>query len=71
MRAYINGTIQPDVAAISGPLTNTVVPLRIGRGNTTSYTFRGQVDELTLYGRALAPAEINTIVQAGPFGKCK
>jgi hypothetical protein len=71
MRAYVNGVIQPDVAAVTGPLSGTPVPLRIGRGETTAFGYRGGVDELSLYQRALTGAEIAAIAAAGPFGKCK
>ncbi len=71
MRIYLNGVVQPDVAAITGPLTGTVVPFRIGRGETLLMGFRGGVDELTLYSRALTATEIAAIAAAGPSGKCK
>lgn len=71
MRAYLNGAVQPDVAAITGPLTGTVVPFRIGRGETLLMGFRGRVDELTLYNRALSAGEIAQIANAGQLGKCK
>lgn len=71
MRAYVNGVVQQDVAAIIGPLAGTATPLRIGRGDTTSLGFNGRIDELTIYGRALTGAEIASIASAGAFGKCK
>lgn len=71
MRAYLNGVIQPDVAAITGPLSGTPTPLRIGRGTSTLAGFRGRVDELTLYSRALTAAEVMALASAGPSGKCK
>ena len=71
MRAYLNGVLQPDVAAITGPLTGIAVPFRIGRGETLQFGFRGRVDELTLYQRPLSSTEIAQISAAGPLGKCK
>lgn len=71
MRIYLDGVVQPDVAAITGPLTGIAVPFRIGRGETTGFGFRGRVDELTLYQRALTATEIAAIAAAGPSGKCK
>lgn len=71
MRAYINGVLQPDVAANTGPLTGTTVPLLIGRGSGSLLGFNGRVDELTVYQRGLAAAEVATIFAAGPNGKCK
>ncbi len=71
MRVYINGVVQPDVAAITPPLNNSAVPFRIGRGSTNNVGFRGDIDELTLYDRALTPLEIQAIAAAGSLGKCK
>lgn len=72
LRAYLNGAIQPDVAAITGPLTDPGLPLRIGRGTSASgFAFSGDLDELTLFNRALTQQEISAIVTAGPLGKCK
>ena len=34
------------------------------------YDFQGVIDEISLYNRALTPAEIRTIYQAGVEGKC-
>jgi hypothetical protein len=36
-----------------------------------TFFFAGQIDELSLYNRALAPTEIQTIYNAGSAGKCK
>lgn len=71
MRAYVNGVPERSVATFAGRLDGPSVPLRIGRGDTTKLGFRGLVDELTLYGRALTRAELEAIVAAGPLGKCK
>lgn len=72
MRVYLNGVMQGEVAAITPPINDIMGPVHIGRGGTTNtWGFRGDVDEVTLYERALAPAEINTIFSAGAAGKCK
>ena len=52
-------------------MAGTTVPLRIGRGNGSLLGFNGRVDELTIYQRGLAAAEVATIFAAGPSGKCK
>ena len=51
-------------------LTVNTFPVLIGRGDGTSYGFRGLVDEFTLYDRALTPAEVAAIA-GSPLGKCK
>ena len=43
----------------------------IGRGDSTQYPFRGAIDEVTIYDRALTDAEIATIAAQGTAGKCK
>lgn len=41
-----------------------------GRADNLDNSFLGTIDELAIYGRALSPAEINTIQSAGVSGKC-
>lgn len=48
-------------------------PLRIGSltlGSPTSL-FKGSMDEVELFNRMLTPAEIQSLVEAGRYGKCK
>ncbi|MDQ3927798.1 MAG: S-layer homology domain-containing protein, partial [Chloroflexota bacterium] len=75
------GTLWVDGAAVLtfnprlGNLNNNA-PLWIGRhhpnavSNTTSY-FRGSLDEIEFFRRALTSAEIISIYEAGSRGKCK
>lgn len=74
---YINGTnagTTPLVEGTPGSVTTTD-PLRIGVG--IGYTdefvgfFTGQIDELSIYDRALSADEIAAIYSAGSAGKCK
>ena len=46
-----------------------VPPLYIGRNG--SFYFKGAIDEVELFNRALSLAEINSIYLAGSAGKCK
>ena len=41
------------------------------RGDTFLNSFHGAVDELTIYDRALSPADIQAIAAAGAAAKCK
>jgi hypothetical protein len=72
-KLYVDGqmvlTFDPTVAA--GNLSNTE-PLRIGvNANSTFFSnFKGAIDEVSLYNRALAAAEIQAIYNAGGAGKC-
>lgn len=56
-----------------GSLTNNS-PLRIGTqtaGPPFSAWFRGSLDELEIFNRALTTSEVLSIFNAGPLGKCK
>jgi Concanavalin A-like lectin/glucanases superfamily len=78
MRLYTN-------AVVAAELTTTIRPLGaldpdyqpgIGIGNHSSqpgrfnYPFRGLIDELSVYNRALSAHEIQAIYGAGSAGKC-
>ncbi|HVF61092.1 MAG TPA: LamG domain-containing protein [Thermoanaerobaculia bacterium] len=56
-----------------GSLVNNS-PLRIGTRTAASPLtgfYRGDLDELEIFNRVLTPAEVKSIFNAGPFGKCK
>jgi hypothetical protein len=56
----------------TGTLTNTTTPLRIGSLTTVvGSLFKGSLDEVELYRRALTPWEMQMLSVAGPCGKCK
>jgi|GEM_PF-961717 len=66
---YIDG-----VQAISVPCTGTPAvssfPVMIGQNSQTGgRAFNGQLDEVTLYNRALTPGEVQSIFTAGSSGK--
>ena len=68
---YVNG-VQVASQGGLGALAYAPVPVGIGatwQNNTPSYLFTGSIDEVSLYDRALTPAEISAIVTAGPAGK--
>lgn len=56
----------------SGSLDNSR-PLRIGSLTLASPTslFKGSIDEVELFNRMLTPTEIQSLVEAGRYGKCK
>ena len=72
-KLYVDGqevlTFDPTVAP--GDLSNTE-PLRIGvNANATFFSnFKGAMDEVSLYNRALTAAEVQSIYNAGSAGKC-
>jgi hypothetical protein len=71
---YVDGLLVLNFsAAASKYVLSNSAPVYIGApANTTSNAFfSGQIDELTLYGRALSASEVMAIRQAGAAGKCK
>lgn len=70
---YVDGvavlTFNP--TAESGDLANGQ-PLRIGNHPTPGVfaNFKGRIDELSIYNRALSTAEVQAIYNAGSAGKC-
>jgi hypothetical protein len=71
---YVNGALAAQGAI--GIYTTPGTPLTIGQSPNAVPTWGdsemvGLVDELTFYGRALSPAEIQGIYAAGMFGKTR
>ncbi|HLM59207.1 MAG TPA: LamG-like jellyroll fold domain-containing protein, partial [Pyrinomonadaceae bacterium] len=66
---YVNGVAIASNAADVAPgyASN---PLIIGDNSAFGDTFRGKVDEFSIYNRALTTAEIGAIYSAGSAGKC-
>jgi Concanavalin A-like lectin/glucanases superfamily/Putative Ig domain len=68
---YVNG-IQVASQGGLGALLYAPVPVGIGatwQNNVPTDLFTGYIDEVSLYDRALTPAEISGIATAGPAGK--
>lgn len=74
----VDGIRQRDTAERYATLSNVDVPqpLWLGRHHANALVdreniyFRGDIDELTFYRRALADTEIRSIFRAGARGKC-
>ncbi|RME45295.1 MAG: VWA domain-containing protein [Chloroflexi bacterium] len=75
-RTYINGNLAKEITGLSGVVTTTSGPLKIGSRSDENTTknprdqFNGLIDELAIYGRALSANEIHNIFIAGSAGKC-
>jgi len=75
LRLYVDGVLQSGVVTtpVNATPANNTREVNIGftwGGGTPRRFFRGQVDELGIYNRALSEAEIQAIFGAGSAGKC-
>ena len=71
---YVNGAVVSQTQLGSFvPQTsyNLLLGCRPAIGNVNSLAFAGQMDEVSIYSRALSEAEIAAIFDAGSAGKCK
>jgi len=69
LRLYVNGEPEGSLNA-TGPIVTTTAPLIFGGYGSGPWTLQGRVDEVSLYDRALAPEEIQSIFVRGSEGKC-
>ncbi len=69
-RLYVNGFLDAQGATTSDLPANTV-PWRIGASSSGLETFHGSIDEVQVFGRALAPSEVSAIFAADSAGLCK
>gem|GEM_PF-1882146 len=72
IQVYVNGQIHAQTA-VSFPQNYGTLPLYFGSSGQTFWDrkFRGTLDEVSLYNRALSPTEIASVYSAGASGKCK
>lgn len=72
IRLYVNGVLIGTPGLVSGTIGQSTNELNIGRDPANpNRLFRGLIDEVTIYSRALTQAEIQAVVNAGSAGKCK
>lgn len=65
MRLYVNGVEAGSVSA-SGTLPAFTTPLRIGTNGGLSEKFKGSMDNVKIYSRALTAAEIQSLAGGAP-----
>lgn len=70
MRLYIDGELSAEGPYSQAGIRRTSGPLRIGQ-TPQAYPFVGQIDEVSLYNRALSAVEIQAVYRAGSGGLCK
>src|ERR1035441_7122298 len=73
LNLYTNGVLAAQGAPGFSDIGVAACPFSIGAGGSCgpAQYFPGLIDEVSVYGRALFPGEINAIYQAGSAGKCK
>ncbi|MEW6127478.1 MAG: HYR domain-containing protein [Acidobacteriota bacterium] len=69
IKVYADGA-EVGSTAKTGNLAGSNVPFSIG-GRAGELFFNGLIDEVEVFDRALSAAEIQSIYNAGSFGKCK
>jgi len=75
-RVYADGNLQYENSFAPGLIAQNERPINIGfwnggaAGGGASRFFRGRIDEVSVYSRALSEAEIDSIHDAGSGGKC-
>ncbi len=67
---YIDGANVPFSAALRPQSLDNAAPLRIGRHAQSAALWKGSLDELEIFNRALSEAELASIRGAGALGKC-
>jgi hypothetical protein len=65
MTMYLDGTVA-NVVSAAGPISAGTAQLFIGRWSRTGRLLIGDVDDMTIYGRALAQAEVLALGQQPP-----
>ncbi|MFO0677971.1 MAG: LamG domain-containing protein [Polyangiaceae bacterium] len=65
---YVDGVVASSVTVTPGITRNSSAPFRIGAGateGTGQFFFRGTLDEVALYGKALTPADVARHYEVG------
>ena len=66
---YLDGATQ-SAASLGGSFSFGTAPAIGARGDNFTNPFLGQIDEVSVYKRALLPSEISSIYLSGNLGKC-
>lgn len=69
MQIYVNGVLRA-TRQTSAPMLANNLPVTVGT-STGGFNFKGQIDEINLFNRALAPQEMLDIFNAKSGGMCK
>jgi hypothetical protein len=62
---YFNGQVDA-TTAYTGNMSDSPRPLQIGKTDQLAYVWKGLIDEVSLYNRALSPDEIQLLMETPP-----
>jgi len=66
MKLYLNGVLYATSAKVSGTINSAGTNLAIGNNLGKTRSFKGVIDEVRVYNRALSAAEIQEVFEKGP-----
>ncbi len=65
MRLYYDGVAVGSPRAFNGAINHSTLPLQIGwAADVSTYSFNGRIDEVSVFGSALTPAQVQTHYRA-------
>lgn len=70
-RLFIDGKKDNETTVAATVIPSPSLPLRVGGGDVPNIRWKGTLDEVSVYSRALSPNEIKAIYDAGANGRCK
>ncbi len=70
MTVFINGAPAGTLTTAGGAIPTSTLPLRIGADSTGNTRFTGIIDEVRVFDRALAVADVQAIYQQGSAARC-
>ena len=65
-RTYLNGELQRETRRCSGVDLSSAAPLQFGKPHCRTAAYRGLLDELRIYDRALTEAEVRALYRRAP-----
>jgi hypothetical protein len=70
-RLFVDGQKENESTVAQTAIPSPNLPLRVGGGDVPNVRWKGVLDEVSVYSRALSPNEIKAIYEAGANGRCK
>lgn len=70
-RLFVDGEKENEKIVAQTAIPSPSLPVRVGGGSGGSARWKGVLDEVSVYARALSPNEVKEIYQAGANGRCR